>query len=110
MDSEFVFRLTQRAQADVDDIVAYLAVELANPGAAAKFLEKLQDAIDEACRFPASGWLVVNEYLPQTGVRKKKIGNYVMYYLPREQEKLICVLRVVYGRRNADEILRKLER
>lgn len=108
MESKWGYQLTQKADADLDDIVGYIAVELANPKAASDFLDKLQEAIEEARAFPESGSLVINEFVPNTKIRKKLTGNYIMYYLPDSDEKMIFVLRIVYGRRNMDEILRQL--
>ncbi len=108
MGSKWGYRLTQKAGADLDDIVGYIASELANPKAASDFADKLQGAIEEAQAFPESGSPVVNEFGPHTDVRKKRVGNYIMYYLPDSAEKMIFVLRIVYGRRNMDEILMQL--
>ena len=72
-------------------------------------MEKLQKAIDEARMFPESGAPVENEYLPYTGIRKKLIGNYILYYLPQMSSKTITVLRILYGKRNIDEIIRQLD-
>ncbi len=108
MESKWGYQLTQKADADLDDIVGYIAVELANPKAVSDFLDKLQEAIEEARAFPESGSLVINEFVPNTKIRKKLTGNYIMYYLPDSAEKMIFVLRIVYGRRNMDEILRQL--
>ena len=41
-------------------------------------------------------------------IRKKIIGNYVLYYKADKDKKLIWVLRVVYGARNMDAILKNL--
>lgn len=108
MESKWGYRLTQKADADLDDIVGYFGVELANPKAASDFVDKLQGTIEEARSFLQSGSLVVNEFVPNTGVRKKLVGNYIMYYLLDSDEKMIFILRIVYGRRNMDEILRQL--
>jgi len=108
MESKWGYQLTQKAGADLDDIVGYIAVELANPKAASDFVDKLQGAIEEARSFPESGFPVVNEFAPNTEVRKKLAGNYMMYYLPNSAEKMIFALRIVYGRRSMDEILRKM--
>ena len=69
---------------------------------------KLQEIIEEARSFPESGSPVVNEFVPNMGIRKKLVDNYIMYYLPDSAEKMIFVLRIIYGRRNIDEILRQL--
>ena len=108
MGSKWGYQLTQKADADLDDIVGYIAVELANPTAASDFMDKLQDAIEEARSFPESGSLVINEFVPNAEVRKKQVDNYIMYYLPDSDEKMIFILRIVYGRRNMDEILRQI--
>ena len=79
MASKFGYRLTNRAESDLDEIVRYIAVELANPQAASDFVDNLQAHIEEARSFPEM------------------------------EEKLIYVLRIVYGKRNMDEILKKLD-
>ena len=109
MASEFCYQLTQKAEADLDEIASYLAVRLNNPQAAARFLDQLQSAIREACLFPESGAPVINEFLSQKNVRKKLAGNYVMYYFPDAGAETIYILRVIYGRRSLDEILREMD-
>ena len=80
MASEYMYFLTQKAEADLDSIVSYLSLELANAKAAS-----------------------------DTAVRKKVIGNYLMYYLPDTEQHIIYILRLIYGRRSVEEILRQLE-
>ena len=108
MDSEYRYFLLQKAAEDLENSVSYIAVSLSNPQAAAAFRQKVQNAIAEACRFPESGAPVENEFVPQEGIRKKLVGNYAVYYLPKHEEKTIYVLRVIYARRNPDEIYREL--
>ena len=76
---------------------------------ASDFVDKLQDNIEETRAFPESGSLVHNEFLQVENVRKKLVENYIMYYLPDMGEKIIYILRIVYGKRNMDEILKKLD-
>lgn len=110
MESEWRYYLTQKADDDLDNIIGYIAMELSNPKAASDFLDQLQEVIEEARSFPESGSPVVNEYLLDIEIRKKMVGNYIMYYLPDFEKEKILILRIVYGRRNMDEILRKLDR
>lgn len=109
MASKYQYRMTQKAEADLDEIISYIALELSNPQAASDFVENLQKAIDEARSFPESGARVNNELLFTMEIRKKMIGNYIMYYLPLSAEKLIYIVRIIYGKRNMDEILRQLD-
>ena len=106
--SDFGYKLTAKAEADLDQIVFYIAAGLDNQRAATDFLPKLQDAINDIRSFPESGALVENEFLPYKTIRKKHVGNYIMYYLPNQKENMIYVLRILYGRRNLDEILREI--
>lgn len=109
MASKYSYQFTLRARDDLDDIVHYISVELSNPPAATSFVDALQEAIETVRLFPESGSQVENEFLPDTSIRKTVINNYVMYYLPIEEEEVIQILRIVYGRRDMNEILRKLD-
>lgn len=109
MASKFGYRLTKRAESDLDGIVSYISVVLANPQAASDIVDKLQDNIEETRALPESGSLVHNEFLQVENVRRKLVGNYIMYYLPDMGEKIIYILRIVYGKRNMDAILKKLD-
>lgn len=110
MASKFKYRLTEKAQVDLDEIVRHIAVELSNPKAAAAFLAKVQKSIERVCLFPESEPLLQNEFLPNTAVRKCVLGNYVMYYLPVLEDETVLVVRIIYGRRSTEEISRCLQK
>lgn len=97
MASKFEYRLTKRAESDLDGIVSYITVDLANPQAASDFVDKLQDTIEEARAFPESGSLVDNEFLQIENVRKKLVGNCIKYYLLDVGENTFFVLYMVNG-------------
>lgn len=109
MESKFKYQLTRKAEADLDGIISYFALELSNPQAAANFIDVLQRSIEEARLFPESGSPVVNEFLPITEVRKKLADNYIVYYLPDFTEEMIYIVRIIYGKRNMDEIFCKMD-
>lgn len=109
MASKFGYRLTKRAESDLDGIVSYIAIDLANPQAALDFVDKLLYNIEEARVVPENGSLVDNEFLQLENVRKKLIGNYIMYYLPNTVENIILILRIVYGKQNITDIHIKLD-
>ena len=96
MESKYQYRLSQKAEADLDGIVSYIAVELSNPQAASDFVDKLGKVIDEIRSFPESGSYVNNEFLSDTEIRKKLIGCYIMYYLPVKEEMIIYVVLILY--------------
>nr|WP_302663492.1 type II toxin-antitoxin system RelE/ParE family toxin [uncultured Agathobaculum sp.] len=109
MASKYQYRLSQKAADDLDGIVSYIASELSNPQAAADFLGRLEKVIDEIRSFPESGAPVNNEFLSNTKLRKKTVGSYLLYYLSVPETETVYIVRIVYGKRNMEEILRQLD-
>ena len=108
MTSNYQYHFTKKAEADLDEILSYISIELSNPEAAASFLKDLLTVIASICSVPKIGSIVENEFLPNREIRKSLVGNYVLYYLPDIKEKRIYVLRLLYGRRNLDELVREI--
>ena len=104
MDCEYHFALTQRAKQDVRQHVGYIRNELGN--AAGMLMNELDKCIERLCIFPESGKLVFDEYLPGIHVRRKIVGKYILFYQVLKEEKVIRILRIVYGRRDMDEVLK----
>ena len=50
----------------------------------------------------------MNDFLPRMIIRKKVVGNYVLYYMVEKEKKMIWVLRIVYGARNMEAVLKNL--
>ena len=108
MTSNYQYHFTKKAEADLDEILSYISIELSNPEAAASFLKDLLAVIASICSVPKIGSIVENEFLPDKEIRKSLVGNYVLYYLPDTEEKSIYILRILYGRRNLDELVREI--
>ena len=108
MTSKYQYHFTKRAEADLEEILSYISIELSNPEAAASFLKDFLAVLTSICSVPKIGSIVKNEFLPNKEIRKSLVGNYVLYYLPDIKEKRIYVLRLLYGRRNLDELVREI--
>ena len=108
MSSNYQYHFTKKAETDLDEILSYISIELSNPDAAASFLKDLQTVLTSICSVPKIGRIVDNEFLPNREIRKSLVGNYVLYYLPDTEEKSIYVLRILYSRRNLDELVREI--
>ena len=108
MTSNYQYHFTKKAEADLDEILSYISIELSNPEAAASFLKDLLAVIASICSVPKIGRMVENEFLPDREIRKSLVGNYVLYYLPDVVEMTIYILRILYGRRNLDELVREI--
>ncbi len=108
MATNYKHRFTQRAAGDVIEIMDYLTKELSNPAAASAFRKRLRACVETLCLFPKSGSAVGNSYIPNPDVRKKLIGNYILFYQHDDANKMIYVLRVVHGSRDQDAVLQNL--
>ena len=108
MTSNYQYNFTKKVETDLDEILSYISIELSNPEAASSFLKDVQTVIASICSVPKIGRIVDNEFLPNREIRKSLVGNYVLYYLPDIKEKRIYVLRILYGRRNLDELVREI--
>ena len=100
------FQFTDIATEDLDNTLSYISKELCNPVAAKNLFVKIEETIDRICDFPESCPVVENDYVVSKDIRKAVIDNYIMYYLFQEDKRLVSILRIVYGRRNLDEILK----
>jgi plasmid stabilization system protein ParE len=89
--------VTELAEQDLDGIVNYMVVELANPIAARAFLEKIEDCYALLKTRPKIYGVCDDTYLRNKGYRKALIGNYLLIFRIEEQTKRIHILRFFYG-------------
>ena len=102
------YSFTHEAEKDLDEILHYMTGTLDNPSAALAFMEKLEKAISEIKLFPKCGTLIENEFVTLKDIRKIPISNYLLYYRFNETDECVIILRVIYGRRNMDNILSEI--
>ena len=62
MASEYAFRFTQKAVADLEELFRAVGQDLANPAAAAGLGRKIFKCIDDLCAFPRAGKPVENDF------------------------------------------------
>ena len=110
MDSDYSFQFTEKALSDLDGIVDYLVNTLGQLPAAQRIVDKIEQEIHAVCRHPESGTIVINEYIRRSDIRKLVIEKYVLYYLADSESQRITVLRVVYGKRDLNEIMKEMEK
>lgn len=108
MEFKYSYCFTEKAARDFDEILHYISVDLANPAAAQNFGRKLFEQLDMVRTFPDAGAIADNEFLSDKSLRKLSVDNYIIYYKAQHNEKSISVIRIIYGKRNLDEILKLL--
>ena len=104
----FSYRFTETAKSDIDEIVGYMVVNLANPEAAETFYNNLERTLDNICKMPKIGHLIENEFCFRDDVRKISFNNYFIYYIIDEPINLINILHVVYAKREQNTIIAQI--
>lgn len=97
--------VTELAHQDLDSIVSYIAVQLANPAAASDFL----DDVDKCYGYLKSNPMMYSKCndsrLEKEGYRKAVIKNYILVYKVDESAKRVSVLRFFYGARDYAKLI-----
>ena len=97
---EYNIQITPSAKREIREIFNYIAKELNNPDAALRRInlidEKIQSLKENPARFP----FVRDEYLSSKGYRWIDAKSHVIFYIIREQEKVVSIMRVLYSRRD----------
>lgn len=106
---DYGYRFTEKAETDLTEILRYITTDLSNPLAAQELGRKIFDNIDNIRNFPQSGLIVENSFLTDKTIRRLVIDNYILYYKSNDSEKIIYIVRIVYGKRNLDEICRGID-
>ncbi|MBR5336503.1 MAG: type II toxin-antitoxin system RelE/ParE family toxin [Lachnospiraceae bacterium] len=105
---KYGYDLTEIAETDIDAIFEYIVSELSNEKAASDFADEFEEKIEKICKAPKTGRIVENEYLKRDDVRRFLVGNYVAYYVIDENNQRIVILRVVYGKRDQNLVLKDI--
>ena len=99
--------VTQIAEQDYYKAEAYIKYELYNQKAAAGLAKKLHEAINDLSFFPTKYHICNDDFLRVWEIRFVPVNNYLLFYIVREDEKTVYVLRFLYSRRDWQKILRK---
>jgi plasmid stabilization system protein ParE len=92
--------VSELAHQDLDSIVSYIAVELANPAAAGDFLEAVDTCYRNLKNNPMMYEKCRDKRLKTEGYRKALIKSYVAVYKADEETKTVFIMRFFYGARD----------
>jgi len=98
--------ITEIAEEEILNTVKYIADSLKAPTAANNLLDEIERHQEILENTPNIYPFVPDEYLAQKGLRFTMIMNYMMFYTVNEDEKLVTVIRFLYGRRDWITILK----
>lgn len=96
---------TQKALADLDAVASYIKLKLCNISASDRIVENFFGEGDSLVTFPTRYPLCHDEVLHMWGIRFVPVKNYLLFYIVREDEQKVYVLRFLYSKRNWQNIL-----
>lgn len=96
---------SDRARTDLRSIRSYIANELCAPEIAAKQVRKIMQKIRQLDEMPMMFKLYDDEPWYSRGLRYFPVDNYLVFYLPVEDEKVVNIVRIMYGRRDISKQL-----
>lgn len=98
---------TAQAVADLRAIFEYIAYELLAGENAIKQLDRLEEAILSLDEMPERYHLYDKEPWQERNLRIMPVDNYLVFYIPQDDDKTVTVIRVMYGRRDIDAQLKQ---
>jgi plasmid stabilization system protein ParE len=97
--------IAELAHEDLDSIVSYIAVQLVNPMAAAKFLDEVEKCYGYLKSNPLMYERCHDARLEKEGYHKATINNYVLVYKVDDAAKTIVIYRFFYGAENYIQLI-----
>ena len=97
----------RRLSGRVPFALAWLAYDLLAGQNALNQLDRLEQAILSLDEMPERYHLYDKEPWKERNLRIMPVDNYLVFYIPRSEEKTVTVIRVMYGRRDIDAQLKQ---
>lgn len=103
--SSYTLEYLPLARNDMTDIVRYVSHNLSNPSAATRLAEKLVGSADKMLAFPYSNPVYIPIKPLGKEYRRIFVDNYIMFYWIDESKKTVTASRVLYCRRDYENLL-----
>lgn len=93
------------AKEDITKVVLYITEHLKATKAAIDLLNSIETSILKLAEFPYSYkvYKTANEY--ENEYRILPVKNYLIFYTVNEEEKTVTIYRVIYSKRNLDNLI-----
>ena len=96
---------TGQARLDLRDIYEYIADTLMEPVIAEKQYTRIEMAVYSLNQMPERFRRYDKEPWRSRNLRVMPIDNYIVYYIVDNENLLVTVIRIMYGRRNTEKEL-----
>jgi toxin ParE1/3/4 len=101
----YKIQFTEPAEEDLISALRYISDVLKAPAAAQKLLTEIEEQLKVLENMPFSCPLVHDEYLAMKGIRFLIVNNYLLFYILKEEEGIVSVIRCLYARRDWARLL-----
>jgi toxin ParE1/3/4 len=99
-------QFTKPAEQDLVDSLHYISDVLKTPIAAKNLLSDIEQQLKVLETLPISCPLDHDEYLARKGIRLLMVNNYLIFYVFKESEEIVSIIRLLYARRDWINILK----
>ena len=96
----YKLKFTKQSNNQIVEIFDYISYNLNSPQTAARLLREIKDKTLKLADFPEMYELVEFDPWRTYGIRKITVANFVIYYWPDHENKMVLITSVVYGKRN----------
>lgn len=97
--------LTEKAEKDITDIKKYISIDLHEPETANRLMVTFHDAMSGLSTMPSRFSYVADSILAMKGIHKVIAENYIIFFSINEKDSCVCILRVLYFRRDWANLL-----
>lgn len=97
--------MTEPAADDLQEIARYVSRELREPAIAQRLIGNINEAVMSLTEMPTRYATVADERLAAQGIRKLPVEKYIVFYVVSEQDGTVTVIRILYGRRDWEQLL-----
>jgi plasmid stabilization system protein ParE len=105
----YSINITDLAEEDILATVRYISNMLKNPIAANNLLDEIERHEKILEDTPNIYPFVHDEYLSEKGLKYVRIKNYLIFYTVDEDNKIVNVIRFLYGRMDWKNILTEMK-
>ena len=101
--------LTKQAKADLISIYQYIAYDMQSPQTAEGQLFRLEKAIASLDQMPERYRVYEHDKWKERNLKIMSVNNYLVFYIPSQEEMTVTVMRIMYGGRDVDRQLDELQ-
>ena len=104
INSQYQIVFTKTAKRDLWEITYYISIVLQNKSASKNLRVKIYDKAYQVGTFPYANSVYENKHIKYQ-YRSFRVKNYRLFYIIDEKQKEILIMRIMYKKRNFNELL-----